>query len=84
MEHHVLARDDGKTPVGTPSGVYDLGPYLNRVIWVLAGLSGLFLGLRLYCKRLRRKQLWWDDYFLMASWVRPHDPKTPFCIRGIV
>ncbi|KAJ4291288.1 hypothetical protein N0V88_006291 [Collariella sp. IMI 366227] len=47
----------------------NLGPYLNRVIWTLAALSGLFLGLRLYYKIFRRRQLWWDDYVLVASWV---------------
>ena len=49
----------------------NLGPHLNRVIWVLAGLSGLFLGLRLFCKLWKRRPLWWDDIFLIASWVRP-------------
>ncbi|KAL2132355.1 hypothetical protein VTI74DRAFT_3926 [Chaetomium olivicolor] len=47
----------------------NLGPYLNRVIWTLAALAALFLGLRMYCKFLRSRQLWWDDYFLIASWV---------------
>ncbi|KAL1841238.1 hypothetical protein VTJ49DRAFT_7306 [Mycothermus thermophilus] len=47
----------------------NLGPYLNRVIWSLAGLATLFLGLRVYCKLLRKRALWWDDYFLIASWI---------------
>lgn len=46
------------------------GPYLNRVVWTLAALSGLFLGLRVYCKLSRKRKLWWDDHFLTASWVR--------------
>ncbi len=50
-------------------GAENLGPYLNRVIWSLAALSTLFVGLRVYCKLLRRKQLWWDDHVLIASWV---------------
>jgi len=45
------------------------GPRLNVVIWVLTGLSGVFLCLRLYCKRLRGKGLWWDDWLLTAAWV---------------
>jgi hypothetical protein len=45
------------------------GPYLLRVIWPLAALSTFFLGLRLYCKLSRRHRLFWDDYFLLASWV---------------
>lgn len=47
----------------------DLGPQLNGTIWLLTTLAALFLGLRIYCKLLRRRGLWWDDYFLLASWV---------------
>lgn len=59
--------------------VENLGPYLKRVIWTLAGLAALFLGLRLYCKVWRQRSLFWDDYFLIASWVRAHEPHTPHC-----
>ncbi|KAK4099175.1 hypothetical protein N658DRAFT_475911 [Parathielavia hyrcaniae] len=55
-------RDDG-------SDHQNHGPYLLRVIWPLAALSTLFLALRLYCKLSRRHRLFWDDYFLLASWV---------------
>ncbi len=44
-------------------------PKLNAVVWVLTGLSGAFLALRIYCKFSRRKGLWWDDYLLIAAWV---------------
>ncbi|KAK5654249.1 hypothetical protein OQA88_7424 [Cercophora sp. LCS_1] len=47
----------------------DMGPYLLRVIWVLAGLSTLLLGLRLYSKLWRRRPLWWDDHVLVAAWL---------------
>ena len=50
-------------------GQSNLGPHLNRVVWLLASFAGVFLGLRLYCKLWRRRQLWWDDYLLIASWV---------------
>ena len=43
---------------------------LNGVIWMLTGVSGGFLALRIYCKFLRRKGLWWDDIILIAAWVR--------------
>jgi hypothetical protein len=46
------------------------GPKLNGVIWSLTALSGLVLGLRVYCRLSRRKGLWWDDGFLIAAWVR--------------
>ncbi|KAJ4417115.1 hypothetical protein N0V85_001997 [Neurospora sp. IMI 360204] len=45
------------------------GIRLNIVIWVLIGLSGAFLGLRVYCKFSRRKGLWWDDIMLIGAWV---------------
>ncbi|KAK4032729.1 hypothetical protein C8A01DRAFT_20235 [Parachaetomium inaequale] len=51
------------------AGHENLGPYLLRVVWPLAALSTLFLGLRAYCKLSRRHRLWWDDYILIASWV---------------
>ena len=47
----------------------DLGPQLNAVFWTLTSLSFLFMALRLYCKYLRGRYLWWDDYVLIASWV---------------
>ncbi|KAB5558098.1 hypothetical protein GE09DRAFT_1221231 [Coniochaeta sp. 2T2.1] len=50
-------------------GPEDVGPYLLRVVWSLAGLSALFLGLRLYSKLWRRRSLWWDDCFLVAAWI---------------
>ncbi|KAK3689145.1 hypothetical protein B0T22DRAFT_380612 [Podospora appendiculata] len=32
-------------------------------------LSGCFLGLRVYCKALKRRGLWWDDCMLIAAWI---------------
>jgi hypothetical protein len=51
------------------------GPKLNAIVWALTGISGLVLGLRIYCRLLRRKGLWWDDAFLIAAWVR----RRPSC-----
>ncbi|CRK28259.1 hypothetical protein BN1708_018342, partial [Verticillium longisporum] len=45
----------------------DLGPRLNATVWSLTAVSGLFLGLRLYCKFTRRRGLWLDDHFLIAA-----------------
>ena len=55
----------------------DLGPQLNLVFWLLTGLAFGFLSLRIYCKYLRGRRLWWDDYLLIASWVRL-DLRSPF------
>ncbi|GAB1317733.1 Rhodopsin domain-containing protein [Madurella fahalii] len=61
-----LTRQLGRS---TQAGVDNLGPYLLHVVWSLVALSGLFLGLRAYCKLRRRRPLWWDDHFLTASWI---------------
>jgi hypothetical protein len=47
----------------------DYGPQVNFVIWLLTALSAAFLALRVYCKFLRHRGLWWDDHVLIASWV---------------
>ncbi|KAL1845002.1 hypothetical protein VTK73DRAFT_1353 [Phialemonium thermophilum] len=52
-----------------PGRVFSLGPQLNLTIWVLAALATVFLALRVYCKLWRGRRLWWDDHFLVASWV---------------
>jgi hypothetical protein len=52
---------------GLPHDNY--GPHFNAAIWVLTGLAAVFLALRMYCKRIRRKNLWWDDLVLIASFV---------------
>lgn len=46
------------------------GARLNLTCWLLVGLSATFMSLRLYCKWLRRRKLWWDDYVLISAWVR--------------
>ncbi len=45
------------------------GPFIHGVQWSLQVLSAVFLGLRLYCKFWRQRRLWWDDHFLIFSWV---------------
>lgn len=47
----------------------DRGPQLLAVVCLLVVLAGLFLGLRIYCKVMRQKGLWWDDWIMIAAWV---------------
>lgn len=47
----------------------DYGPQVNFTIWLLTALSAAFLALRVYCKFLRHRGLWWDDHVLIAAWV---------------
>ncbi len=46
------------------------GPKLLASIWTLGFIATVFLGLRVYCRLLRRQHLWWDDGILIGSWVR--------------
>jgi hypothetical protein len=46
------------------------GPLLLGVSWGLTSLATIFLGLRLYCKLSTGRRLWWDDWVLIAGWVR--------------
>ena len=56
---------------GPPSmgPVEDIGPSLRAVVWVLTALPVAFLALRIYCKWLQLRGLWWDDWVLIGAWV---------------
>ncbi|CAJ2511703.1 Uu.00g073280.m01.CDS01 [Anthostomella pinea] len=45
------------------------GPLLNGSVWTLVVMSLVFLALRLWCKYLSHRGLWWDDHILIISWV---------------
>ena len=47
-------------------------PQILASIWSLAGVATVFLCLRIFCRMLKRRTLWWDDAILIASWVGPH------------
>jgi hypothetical protein len=47
------------------------GARLIAVGWSLVAASGILLFLRVYSKLWSRRGLWWDDHFLLISWVRP-------------
>ncbi len=49
--------------------IMNYGPRLNWAIWAFTIASAVFLALRLYCKLTRARTLWWDDHFLIGSWV---------------
>jgi hypothetical protein len=42
---------------------------LLAVDWSLVTASLLFVAARFYCKFSRRLRLWWDDLFVIISWV---------------
>lgn len=52
-----------------PQAQDNYGPQINLTLWSLSGVAAIWLAVRIYCKFARRRGLWWDDYFLIASWV---------------
>ncbi|KAK4445941.1 hypothetical protein QBC34DRAFT_357576 [Podospora aff. communis PSN243] len=42
---------------------------MRVTLWILVSVSLLFLALRIYCKRLKSRSLWYDDHFLIAAWL---------------
>ncbi|KAK0625877.1 hypothetical protein B0T14DRAFT_599372 [Immersiella caudata] len=47
----------------------DRGPVILGVHWTLTVFATIFLGLRIYAKRLTGRSLWWDDWILLGAWV---------------
>jgi len=69
MHLHGIPRRDEPPPREVPN-------YASRLLWAIWSLTiaaAVFLALRVYCKLSRHRSLWWDDHFLIASWVRNAD-----------
>ncbi|KAL8366882.1 hypothetical protein RB595_005042 [Gaeumannomyces hyphopodioides] len=47
----------------------NVGPVSEIISWVLVGVSFVFLALRLYCKWIKSKTFWWDDWLLVITWI---------------
>jgi hypothetical protein len=52
------------------------GTRLNIIIWLLCSLAAIFMFLRMYCKYITHRRLWWDDYVLIGSWVSYLAPRV--------
>ncbi|KAH8895275.1 hypothetical protein GQ53DRAFT_820113 [Thozetella sp. PMI_491] len=52
-------------PTGDPS----VTSKVLASIWIMFTISTIFLGLRVYCRSIRTKTMWWDDYLLITGWV---------------
>lgn len=50
----------------------DPGPVVIAAIWSMFAISSCFLILRVYCRAIRTRAMWWDDYLLVAGWVWLH------------
>lgn len=73
-----LPQTQGSTTVVVQLSTEDryIEPKVDVLGWVMTILAGTVVGLRIYNKFRRRLRLWWDDYIVIAAWVR-----TPHCCR---
>lgn len=65
----ILPRHQGLAPPTDGLGRDSYGPTILAICWLVEVLSGVILGLRVYCKLKRSRALWHDDYILIAAWV---------------
>ncbi|KKA29669.1 hypothetical protein TD95_001365 [Thielaviopsis punctulata] len=47
----------------------NLGERMRVVSWLMLSLSAIFVALRVYCKTINARGLWWDDYVLLLAYV---------------
>ncbi|KAL5606876.1 hypothetical protein BROUX41_003253 [Berkeleyomyces rouxiae] len=47
----------------------DLSDRMRIVSWIMLSLSTVFVALRVYCKTLNARGLWWDDYILLLAYA---------------
>ncbi|KAK3381200.1 hypothetical protein B0H63DRAFT_396245 [Podospora didyma] len=60
----------GGPPLGAIPGANDnLGEKIDIIVWTLVALSGVILGLRIWCKCAKQRGLWWDDNILIVAWL---------------
>ncbi|EGO52363.1 hypothetical protein NEUTE1DRAFT_90554 [Neurospora tetrasperma FGSC 2508] len=45
------------------------GAALLAIFWSIHAACTIFVGLRLYCKVIRGRCLWWDDHLLIVAWA---------------
>jgi hypothetical protein len=55
--------------------VFDNDPatVVISAMWSMLAVSSVFLAMRVYCRAFRTRAMWWDDYLLIAGWVRFFD-----------
>lgn len=67
----LLTRREDTPPADMDIPVFtkDPGPTVVALTWSVGAISTIFLFLRVYCKQVKAKGLWWDDYLLIVAWV---------------
>lgn len=53
-----------------PDGDHDRASELNTYAWTWFSISTLFIAARVYSRVKLTRNLWYDDYFIMVTWVR--------------
>ncbi|KAI3539386.1 hypothetical protein CABS01_07633 [Colletotrichum abscissum] len=73
MSSKSLAGLSGRNASSTAPFVIDVSkdpaPRVVASIWAMISVSTVFLFCRVYCKKIRSRGLWTDDYLLVASWI---------------
>ncbi|KAK1723364.1 hypothetical protein CaCOL14_012258 [Colletotrichum acutatum] len=73
MSSKILAGLSGRNVSSTAPFVIDVSkdpaPRVVASIWAMISVSTVFLFCRVYCKKIRSRGLWTDDYLLVASWI---------------
>lgn len=52
----------------------NLQPWSLQVVVSITTLALVAVGLRIWSRYLKGQALWWDDYMIIFSMVRPHPP----------
>lgn len=59
-----------------PDGDVDRGDILKGVSWALAIIALCFVSLRIYCRTLITRNVWWDDWMIILTMVRQSASST--------
>lgn len=51
---------------------HNVQPWTVQVVVSVTVLSAVAVGLRLFSRYIKGQKLWWDDYMIIFSLVRPH------------
>ena len=54
----------------SPDGDVNRDAVLIGVSWALVSLAMIFVGLRIYCRVVLTRNMWWDDWAIIATLVR--------------
>ena len=59
-----------------PDGDHDRAGELNAFAWTWCALASMFVTMRVCSRVFLTKNMWWDDWFIIITLVRPTSPPT--------